>query len=98
MKLTDQIDYIAGQRNAKVIVSDNNGMAVLMAFDKGIVLGTHTTHAHVLVQILEGKCDFTVKGNVQHMSAGDYLLMEPDTEHSLAAPEQFKVLVTKINA
>lgn len=98
MKLIDQIDYVAGERNVKPLINTTNGMAILMAFDKGIELGTHMAAATVLVQILEGECDFTVEGKVNKMSAGDYLIMEPGTHHSLSAPERFKVLVTKINA
>ena len=51
-----------------------------------------------VVQILEGVCAFTLNGEEHMLNAGDYLVMQPDTPHSLRAPERFKMLLTKLNA
>ena len=99
MKLREFIDYKSGERNVKVIVDNpNHGAAILMAFDKGVSIPEHSTNANVIVQILEGTCEFTLKGEKIVLNEGDFLVMAPEDRHSLYAPERFKVLVTKINA
>ena len=59
---------------------------------------SHTAPAVAVVQILEGVCAFTLNGEEHMLNAGDYLVMQPDTPHSLRAPERFKMLLTKLNA
>lgn len=98
MKLNETICYTPGGIANKVILRNSSGMIVLLAVDKGAEIATHSAHANVLVQILEGACDFTVDGETRRLNTGDFLTMDPDTPHSLNAPESFKALVTKINA
>lgn len=98
MKLIDQLDYEAGVVAHKVIAKNTSGIAILMAFDTNTHIDTHSAPAVAIVQILEGRCAFTIEGNERILEAGDYLVMEPDTQHSLRAPERFKMLLTKLNA
>lgn len=98
MKLTDSIDYNPGGVAKKMIMSNNSGMVILMAFDKGASIPTHSANADVMVQMVEGECEFTVGNETRLMRAGDFLMMSPGMLHSLHAPERFKVLVTKLNA
>ena len=99
MKLKDLIDYKQGDRNVKVIVDNpNHGASIMMAFDKGVAIPEHSTNANVIIQILEGTCEFTLKGEKNLLSEGDFLVLAPEDRHALYAPERFKVLVTKINA
>lgn len=98
MKLLEELDYVSGQIAKKVIANNDSGMVILMAFDKDAALATHTAPAVAVVQILEGVCAFTINGEERMLSAGDYLVMQPDTQHSLRAPQRFKMLLTKLNA
>ena len=99
MKLKDVVDYVPNERNFKVLVDNpNNGASIVMAFDKGVKMPEHSTNANVIVHVLEGTCEFTLKGEVNTISEGDFLILAPGDLHSLYAPERFKVLVTKINA
>lgn len=96
MKLTDEVHYTPQGVASKVIVENSSGMAIEMALEKGASIGTHTAEADVLVQILEGVCEFTIEGTVHRLEAGDFITIPPATRHSLFAPERFKVLVTKL--
>ena len=98
MKIKDELEYVPGQIVNKIIARNASGMVVMMAFDKDTSLATHTAPAVAVVQILEGLCAFTINGEERLLSAGDYLVMQPDTLHSLRAPERFKMLLTKLNA
>ena len=98
MNLKDELDYVSGQIANKVIAKNDSGLVVLMAFDKDASLATHTAPAVAVVQILEGVCAFTIEGTERMLNAGDYLVMQPGTPHSLRAPQRFKMLLTKLNA
>lgn len=98
MKLIDQLDYEEGQVARKIITKNDSGIVFLMAFDINAEIGTHTAPAIAMVQILEGTCLFTLEGKELTLKAGDYLVMQPGTQHSLRAPERFKMLLTKLNA
>lgn len=97
MNIKDELEYVSGQIAHKVVAKNDSGMVILMAFDKYAALATHTTPAVAVVQILEGVCAFTLNGEERMLNAGDYLVMQPDTPHSLRAPERFKMLLTKLN-
>lgn len=98
MNIKDVLEYTPGQIANKVIAKNDSGMVILMAFDKDAALSTHTAPAVAVVQILEGVCTFTINGEERLLNAGDWLVMQPGTPHSLRAPERFKMLLTKLNA
>lgn len=98
MNLINELDYSPGQIANKVIAKNDSGMVIMMAFDKDAALATHTAPAVAVVQILEGVCAFTINGEELMLNAGDYLVMQPGTPHSLRAPQRFKMLLTKLNA
>lgn len=98
MKIKDELEYAPGQIANKVIARNASGMVVMMAFDKDAALATHTAPAVAVVQSLEGVCAFTINGEERMLQAGDYIVMQPGTPHSLRAPERFKMLLTKLNA
>ena len=92
MNLINELNYSPGQIAKKVIASNDSGMVVMMAFDKDAAL------AIAVVQILEGVCAFTINGTERMLNAGDCLVMQPGTPHSLRAPQRFKMLLTKLNS
>lgn len=98
MNLIDLLEYSPRQVAQKVIAKNDSGMVIIMAFDKDAAIATHTAPAVAVVQILEGVCAFTINGEEQMLNAGDYLVMQPGTPHSLRAPQRFKMLLTKLNA
>ena len=97
MILTDELDYSPGIVARKTIIKNESGMIILMAFDKDTYLDTHFASGDVLVQILEGTCEFTVDGEKMILEAGESVKMLPGVPHSACAPERFKMLVTKLN-
>lgn len=95
IRLVDQIQYADGVL-AKNIVIDNQALLVcLMAFDKGQGLGTHYAPSEIMVQVLEGAMDFTVEGKTHNLKAGDTIVLNAKSEHSLHAPERCKLMLTK---
>lgn len=97
MNIRDELEYCPAQIAKKIIARTDSGMVILMAFDKDAALATHTAPAVAVVQILEGVCAFTINGEERMLNAGDWLVMQPGTPHSLRAPERFKMMLTKLN-
>ena len=99
MELKNIVDYREGEKVTKVLLdSPNHGALICMAFDKGLELPVHSTDSNVIVQILDGECEFTVEGRPCVLKEGDFLTLAPNTKHSLKAIQRFKILLTKINA
>jgi quercetin dioxygenase-like cupin family protein len=65
-------------------------------FASGQELSEHTSKARALVQILSGKCEFSVSGKMHLLKAGDLLHIPPSVPHALTAPEPFSMLLTQV--
>ncbi len=68
----------------------------LFHFAAGQELSEHTSKARALVQILGGRCDFSVNGVVHALKPGDLLHLPPGAPHAVTAPENFSMLLTQI--
>jgi quercetin dioxygenase-like cupin family protein len=67
---------------------------VLFGFSQGQELTEHSSTQHAIVQILSGKCEFTLSGTAHQLGSGDLLYMPPNAPHALKATEQFSMLLT----
>jgi glyoxylate utilization-related uncharacterized protein len=47
-----------------------------------------------LIQILSGRCEFTLAGEPHLLKSGDVLYMPPNLPHSVKATEKFSMLLT----
>ena len=67
----------------------------LFRFAAGQELSEHTSSARVLVQVLSGRCDFTVAGEVRILQTGDLLHLPPKLPHAVCAREELTLLITQ---
>ncbi len=67
---------------------------VLFAFAEGQTLSEHSTPRDVLVQMLSGRCEFSVNGQPHTLAAGDLLHLPPGAAHAVNATEKFSMLLT----
>ncbi len=67
---------------------------VLFGFSEGQELTEHTSTQHALVQVLSGKCEFSLFGKPHHLEPGHLLYMPPNAPHALKATTQFSMLLT----
>lgn len=67
----------------------------LFQFAAGQELSEHTSSARVLVQVLSGRCDFTVHGEVRSLQAGDLMHLPPRLPHAVSAVEDLTLLITQ---
>lgn len=68
----------------------------LFHFAAGQELSEHTSKARALVQILTGRCDFSVNGVVHGLKPGDLLHLPPGAPHAVMASENFSMLLTQV--
>jgi quercetin dioxygenase-like cupin family protein len=79
---------------SRTLLRTDNSRLVLFGFEEGQELTEHTSTQHATVQILSGKCDFTVGTTTHQMKAGDLLYMPPGAPHAVKATSRFSMLLT----
>lgn len=65
----------------------------LFKFAAGQELSEHTSTARVLVQVIAGRCEFSVEGQPRLLQAGELLHLPPRVPHAVRAPEALTLLV-----
>lgn len=70
--------------------------ATLFRFAAGQELSEHTSPARVLVQVIAGRCEFSVAGRPQILQPGELLHVPPHMPHAVRAPEALTLLVLQV--
>lgn len=79
---------------SRTLLRTENMRVVLFGFSAGQELTEHTSTQHALVQVLSGKCEFSLGDKVQQLTAGAFLYMPPNLRHAVKATTQFSMLLT----
>ena len=58
----------------------------------------HTAPFDAMVQVLDGKAEFTIEGKPFQLAAGQMLIMPANKPHAVNAIERFKMLLTMIRS
>lgn len=98
LRLADELPYGKSEILNKTVLDGDGGSVTLLAFDKGTMIARHQVDEEVMVYVLEGAIEFEVGEQRQHLTAGNSIVMEPATPHTVLALESSKVLLTKIKA
>ena len=69
--------------------------ATLFKFAAEQELSEHTSSARVLVQVVAGRCEFSVEGRPRLLSPGELLHLPPRVPHAVRAPEALTLLVVQ---
>ena len=95
-KLSDHIVYAANSVVSKTIIKKETGTITLFAFDKGQGLSPHVAPFDALVQVVDGKCIFSIGLQKNTMQAGDCIILPAGIIHSVESVTPFKMLLTMI--
>ena len=98
VNLKEAIDYQVGSVVSRELASTPAGTITLFAFDKGQGLSEHSAPFDAIVQVLEGRVEFSIGGNKITAEAGQVVVMPADIPHGLSATERFKMLLTMLKA
>ena len=82
---------------SRVVVNNPLLRHVFFTFGEGQVLTDHASARAVIVNILEGKFDFTVGGTKNIVTAGDVIYLAPGERHALTALEPSRMSLTLID-
>lgn len=96
VNLAGLVEYGEGAVVSRTLIQAGVGTVTVFAFDKGQGLSEHSTPYDALVQVLDGRAEITIGGEMVPAAAGESVLMPADIPHSLHAPERYKMLLTMI--
>ncbi len=94
--LAEMVRYAADSIVSRTLVENKAGTVTLFAFDAGQGLSEHAAPFDALVQVLDGKGEFTVGGKANLVVKGQVLLMPANVPHAVRASRRFKMLLTML--
>ena len=92
------VDYQDSAVVSRTILEKATGTVTIFAFDKGQALSEHTAPFDAMVQVLDGRGEFTVDGTTHQLAIGEVLIMPASRPHSVSAIERFKMMLTMIRS
>ena len=95
-RLDELVEYAPGSVVSRTVINRPVGTVTLFSFDAGQGLSEHTAPFDALVQILDGRAELTIGGELVEADTGEAVLMPADVPHSLHAAERFKMLLVII--
>ncbi len=98
LDLAGLVEYGANAIVSRTLVENDATTVTIFAFDTDEGLSEHTAPFDALVQVVDGKGEFTIGGELCRLSAGQIVLMPADIPHAVRAPERFKMLLTMLRA
>jgi len=97
-KMAELLNYQEGTIVSRELLKKPSGNVTLFAIDEGEGLSEHTSPYDALVQLLEGKAEITVDGEVHTVGEGEIMLLPAGQPHALKAIESFKMMLTMIRS
>lgn len=91
--LADMVEYNEGSIVSKIIKHFDNIKVTLFAFDADQYISEHSAPYEAFFYVIEGKVDFTVSGEVNHLKTGDMLIIPTKAPHSLKTLEKSKAIL-----
>jgi quercetin dioxygenase-like cupin family protein len=96
--LAGLVEYAPGAIVSREIVNKGIGTLTVFAFDAGQGLSEHSAPFDAIVQVLDGKSEWTIGGKAASCAAGEIMIMPANVPHGVKATERFKMLLTMIKA
>ncbi|MBD5226621.1 MAG: cupin domain-containing protein [Bacteroidales bacterium] len=96
INLASQVPVKAGDFERTLLVANAHGLVQLLTFAAGSGLTPHTANAPVVVTVVSGRVNFVIDGKEHEMKAGDAIVIPADTEHSVSAIEDTRIVLSKL--
>jgi len=98
LDLAGLVEYGGGAVVSRTLVETNAGTVTVFAFDADQGLSEHTVPFDALVQVVDGKGDFIIGGELCRLGTGQIVLMPANIPHAVRATARFKMLLTMLRA
>ena len=93
--VADLVPFTTGEVVVKALLKNGKLNVSAIALDKGATIPEHQVTAIAMAIVLEGSVEFTVNGTPELLKKNDYVVMEPNTPHSLHALEPTRILLIR---
>ncbi len=94
LSMPEETQFAANGIVSRTLLRTPTTRVVLFGFAEGQELSEHTSTSEALIQILSGRCEFSLDGKPHSLKAGDLLHMPPNLPHAVKATEKFSMLLT----
>lgn len=94
----ESISYSDGGIVSMRVLEKSAGNVSLFAFDKGQKLSEHTAPFDAMIQVTEGEAEIVIGGIINHLVAGQTIIMPANVPHAVNATSRFKMVLTMIKA
>ncbi len=81
---------------SRTLMQSDGGTVTIFAFDQGQSLSEHTAPFDAMVQIIKGKMEVVLGGEIHTVECGSSIIMPANVPHALSALEPSKMLLTMI--
>jgi quercetin dioxygenase-like cupin family protein len=92
------IEYLPNAVVSKTIVRKITGNITASSFDAGQELAEKTSPFDNYIQIIDGKAELTIKGQIFKLNKGEGIIIPAHASHIFNANEQFKMISTVIKS
>lgn len=96
LSLAKETQFAANGIVSRTLLNTPEARIVLFGFAVGQELTEHTSTRRAFIQILSGRCEFSLGGQWHSLEAGAFLHMPPNTPHAVKATESFSMLLTLV--
>lgn len=79
---------------SRTLHNDENVKVVLFGFAEGEELSEHTSSMPAIIQIIAGEAEIGLGDEMKAVSAGSWIHMQPDLQHSIRAKTPVIMLLT----
>ncbi|HPR26656.1 cupin domain-containing protein [Lentimicrobium sp.] len=94
----ESITYSDGGIVSMRVLEKSAGNVSLFAFDKGQKLSEHTAPFDAMIQVTEGEAEIVIGGIINHLVAGQTIIMPANVPHAVNTTSRFKMVLTMIKA
>jgi quercetin dioxygenase-like cupin family protein len=94
VSLAKETQFAANGIVSRTLLNTPEARVVLFGFAAGQELTEHTSTRRALINILSGRCEFSLAGQCHALEAGAFVHMPPNTPHAVKATESFSMLLT----
>lgn len=90
-------EYQQGSVVSRMVINKKAGTVTTFAFEVGEGLSEHAAPFDALLIALEGEVDVTIGGKVNHLTAGEMIIMPANIPHAVLPTTRFKMLLVMIH-
>lgn len=96
--IADSIKYQENSVVSREVLKKEKGSITFFAFDKGQGLSEHISPFDAVVNIIDGRAEIKISGDVYNVGKGEMMIMPANKPHELKAVEQFKMMLIMIKS